>query len=535
MSQELTPTDDQETEWLRCLHSRRYFIHNYVKIYKAQPENEAGWIPFHLWPAQVGALRVMEQNQKSAHLKARQVGLTWLALAGYALHTMLFYYPATILIFSARDEDAQYLLDFRLKGMYNQLPRWLRVDKILKNDMHNWRLSNESYAKAFPANRGDSYTASVVIIDEAGLIPDLDQLMKATRPTVDGGGKMIMIGKANKEVPDHRFHSIYRSGRVEGAEWKSYFIPWYARPGRTPEWYEKEKATCLAETFALDELYENYPATDEEAMAPMQKTTRLPHALLEAVFEERLPVRLEHDLGIPGLIIYKEPQLGVEYVATSDTAEGLPNSDDSVTVISERLTGEEVAIFFGKIAPDIHAGYTYKLAQYYMGAGVMVERQNHGQAFILAFKQLVADNLHHDGLPKMFPKLLPGQDGREGWSSTASGKILMYDSYDELLREAAEAGLKIIHTRTAYDQLGQIQRTDLKAPPGKNDDLAVGMALSGRARLARTQNMNTFNIYRNQPNGTSTTPPGPAGTGTGRVLRPLSIGSRFGGRQNRPR
>src|SRR5689334_19512936 len=110
----LVPTDDPEIEWLRCQQSRRYFIHHYVKIYKAQPENEAGWIPFNLWPAQVGALRVMQEAQKSAHLKARQVGLTWLALAAYALHSMLFYSPATILIFSARDEDAQYLLDFRL-------------------------------------------------------------------------------------------------------------------------------------------------------------------------------------------------------------------------------------------------------------------------------------------------------------------------------------------------------------------------------------------------------------------------------------
>lgn len=489
----LAPTDDPQEEWTRCSLSRRYFIHNYVKIYKAQPENEAGWIPFYLWPAQRTALRLMEENLLTAYLKARQVGLTWEALA-YALHMLLFNYPATVLIFSQRDEDAQYLLDFRLKGMYRHLPRFLQVDGILKNDMHNWRLSNESYAKAFPANRGDSYTAGLVIIDEAGKIEDLDGLMQSTRPTIDGGGKMILVGKANKDVPDHRFHAIYRSGRVEGAAWKSYFIPWHARPGRDQAWYEREKAACLAETFALDSLHENYPATDEEALAPKQKTVRLPFALLEAVFEERQPIESGINLGIPGLVVYKEPQLGIEYVATSDTAEGLVNSDDSVTVVAERLTGEEVAIFFGKIPPDVHAAYTYKVCQYYLGGKAMVERQNHGIAFILAFRELVANNHQYEGLPAMIPKLLPGQDGRDGWSSNASGKILMYDSYDELLREAAAAGSKIIHTRLVYEQLSQIQATNLKAPEGRMDDLAVAKAMIGRARLANTKGFHSFTI-----------------------------------------
>ena len=163
------PDIDIATELLACRRSPMYFINRYVKILNV---NGDGWIPFELWKAQVKVLRAMDVDRSQlVILKSRQLGMTWLALA-YALWLMLFRAPAYILLFSMRDNEAVDLLS-RLSAMYKHLPAWLQADDVLTDAGHEFALSNESRAQAFPTSAGDSYTANLVIIDEADLVLDL--------------------------------------------------------------------------------------------------------------------------------------------------------------------------------------------------------------------------------------------------------------------------------------------------------------------------------------------------------------------------
>jgi hypothetical protein len=86
---------------------------------------------------------------------------------------MLFYPSATILLFSRRDEEATDMLKNKLRGMYDRLPEWLKVQHFETDNDHQWQWSNGSRCLAFPTTGGDSYTATLVIIDEADLVPDL--------------------------------------------------------------------------------------------------------------------------------------------------------------------------------------------------------------------------------------------------------------------------------------------------------------------------------------------------------------------------
>ncbi len=54
--------------------------------------------------------------------------------------------------------------------MYAKLPAWMRSAVVQDND-HEWQLSNGSVARAFPTSAGDSYTATLAIVDEADLVP----------------------------------------------------------------------------------------------------------------------------------------------------------------------------------------------------------------------------------------------------------------------------------------------------------------------------------------------------------------------------
>src|SRR5574339_598692 len=110
--------EDPKTEWLACREHFGYFVDKYCKIYDATIAN---WIPFELWPDQVMVAEEFVNNRLVVILKARQLGQTWLVLC-YILWLMLFHPIVTILLFSRRETEAIYLLDKRLKGIYQRLP-----------------------------------------------------------------------------------------------------------------------------------------------------------------------------------------------------------------------------------------------------------------------------------------------------------------------------------------------------------------------------------------------------------------------------
>jgi phage terminase large subunit-like protein len=247
----------------RARRSFAYFCNNFCRVLSGA--QDAAWVPFELWPEQAKVADIFQNERLVVVLKARQLGLTWLAVA-FGLWSMLFRPIATVLLFSRRDDEAIEIKG-RLAGMHAHLPEWMRQGIVKDND-HEIQFANGSRALAFPTNAGDSYTGTLAIVDEADLIPDLSRLMRSVKPTIDGGGKMILLSRPDKFEPDSPFKRIYLGARDGKTPWKAVFLPWHARPGRDTAWYSETQAEVLHRTHSLDEMAEQYPATDEEALAP---------------------------------------------------------------------------------------------------------------------------------------------------------------------------------------------------------------------------------------------------------------------------
>lgn len=462
-------TARQRIEWLKCTMDAAYFIDSYVQIYDAIAE---AWIPFHLWPSQIRPLRVMVEHQLSVHLKARQIGMTWLALAR-ALHKMVFNPIATVLLFSKRDDEAMELLQ-RLKDMHARLPRWLRARSITTDSAHEWELSLGSRALAFPTTAGDSYTASLVICDEFDLVQDQNRIMRSVKPTIDNGGQMILLSRADKDRPNTRFKQIYRAA-VEGINtWTAVFLPWSAHPGRDAAWYAAIREDILTSTGAEDELWEQYPETDGQALAARTLNKRLAPQWLEQCYRKAAPVvRVEIDKAvppgipaIPGLIIYRMPEPDREYCMGADPAEGLVGGDDSSLTVVDATTREEVARLDGKFEPKIiFPAHIDAVGQFYNRAPALVERNNHGHAVIGWLEQ------HSTIL------MQEGHDNKPGWLNSPAGKVMLYDDGASTIMH----GDCLLHDFGAYTQLGSIDRATLRAPEGEHDDKAdsVMLALKG--------------------------------------------------------
>lgn len=452
--------EDFRDEWLRCEANTAYFIHNYCRILDAVAHK---WIPFELWPAQYSTLKVLETNLLDIILKARQLGLTWLCLA-YFLHRMIFKPAQTVLLFSRREDEAIYLLKYRLKGMHRRLPEWMQ-EKATVDSQHEWNLENGSVAYAFPTTAGDSYTASLVLADEADLIPDLPALMNAVKPTIDAGGQMILLSRSNKDEPNSAFKQYYRAAKDGKNNWKAVFLPWHARPTRTIEWYKDQETDVLTRSGSPDDLWQQYPETDAEALAPKVISKRIPPQWLTANFVEYKGLKVQDAPTIPGLRIYVEPIAGLEYVVSCDPAEGNPTSDDSSCVVLDKMLGEEVATFSNKFEPTAFAQYVDMLGKYYNKAEVMIERNNHGHTVVAWMRE-------HSKL-----EVLKGQDGDYGWATSGKSKAQMYTTAAEAFRDSRTT----IHTFETYMQLASIDGSTLKAPKGSFDDRAVAYVLALQA------------------------------------------------------
>lgn len=461
---------EEQLEWLTCAEDPFYFVDRYCWIYDATARE---WVRFRLWTEQREVLDVLARERQVIILKARQLGMTWLCLA-WVLWNMLFRPAAVGLLFSKRDDEAMYLLsDERLRGMYARLPGWMRAASALTDSGHEWQLSNGSSARAFPTTAGDSYTASIALVDEADLTPDLGRLLRSVKPTIDGGGQLILLSRADKSRPNSEFKRLYRAAAAGGSPWCPVFLPWFVRPGRDAAWYAGQRQDVLERTGSEDDLHEQYPATAEEALSPRSLDKRVAPAFLQRCYEPRRAM-MSLTAGaptMPGLEVYALPVAGRRYVIGADPAEGNPTSDPSALTVLDVETGEECATLAVRVEPAVLAGYADALGGWFNQAGVMVERNNHGHAVLLWLRE-------HSGL-----RVLAGYDGRPGWLSNALGKTKLYDATTEVFRD----GATVLHSAETYYQLASVEAGTLRAPEGEHDDRAdsYALALVGRAGASR--------------------------------------------------
>ncbi len=485
-------TDDLiKATWLACSASPAFFLDRFGTIYDPM---RRGWMRFRLWPAQMRALEQLHAHRLTVILKARQLGMSWLAV-GFGLWQMLFRPAATVLFFSQRDDEAVNLLSFRLRGIYDRLPPPFRARTILRDNSHEFRLSNGSAGLAFPTTGGRSYTASLAIVDEADHTDDLDGLLNAVKPTIDAGGRLILLSTADKSRPESPFKRIYRAAVAGENDTVPIFLPWHAHPGRTAAWYAEQARDIRARTGGLDDLYQEYPAADLEALAPRAADKFFPAEWLKRAYA---PLKIEEPAlslskgyglkigaenlqssicNLQSVTVHVPPQPGHTYVIGADPAEGNPQTEESAAVVLDYANGEQAATLALQCDPEMFAGLLDRLAAAYSGAyggaqggaqgaaEILVERNNHGHAVILALRQLGA-------------WLLRGPDREIGWATTGAAKHVAFDLAAADIRE----GRLRLHDEATCWQLAGIDGATLAAPPGQHDDRAKACVLALAAR-----------------------------------------------------
>lgn len=284
------PSTDDSPEWNACAADVSYFTGEYVQIDEPQG-GDLTVVPFKLWPEQAVALLRLATERLLIILKARQLGITWLCCA-YALWLCLFKPGQVVLLFSKGAIEA-YELARRIRVIYFRLPLWMRErNALIKDNLSELQWANGSRVQSLAATRsaGRSFTASLVLMDEAAFMQWADELYTALKPTIDGGGQLFVVSTANGE--HGLFHKLWTDAEKHLNNFATLFLSWRARPGRDDEWRARVAAEALSSVMDLQE----YPGTAEEAFQNTGNERFLSSVLLwDACKDEDLPPLTKHD------------------------------------------------------------------------------------------------------------------------------------------------------------------------------------------------------------------------------------------------
>lgn len=247
-----------KAEFDYCRNDVVYWANNYCVIEdKDSPEII---IPFRGWEAQNQALRDFATFRLNLILKARQMGITWIALY-FCTHDLIFNIGHTVVALSKTEDDAKELVR-RMGVVLDNMP------EILKGGGLTWKMTATSIFitdgkltstfKAFPASpsAGRSFTGNILLLDEWAFQEAAEEIWTSAYPTINRptGGKVIGLSTIKKGT-------LFENLWIEENAFHKIFLSVFSDPRRTQEWYES-----TAKDLGV-KVKQEYPRTAEEALS----------------------------------------------------------------------------------------------------------------------------------------------------------------------------------------------------------------------------------------------------------------------------
>lgn len=237
-----------------------------TKIEVVLGPHETALEPFRLWDAPSGALSqrdvlsLMEQERLLVFLKARQLGLSWLA-CGFSAYQCATIPGYPVLALSRGQLEANELIR-RMSLLYHQHGDQKNLPALLTDNTGElvWDNGSRVISLAATKDAGRSFTAALVILDEWAFMKWPAETLKAVKPTIDAGGKLFIIASADGQGSN--YHQFWEQAKARQNGYKAIFLPWFARPDRDVEWRDRKLAESGGDISAI---LREYPANDIEA------------------------------------------------------------------------------------------------------------------------------------------------------------------------------------------------------------------------------------------------------------------------------
>ena len=194
---------------------------------------------FDLYPFQEKVLRLFQKYPDSIINKSRQLGISTLVSA-YSLWLMLFQRDNNVLVIATKQDTAKNMVT-KVRFAYDNLPNWMTTAaKAVNNNALSLALSNGSVIKAVSAagDAGRSEAVSLLIIDEAAFIDNIETIYTAAKMTLATGGGCIALSTPNGV--GNWFHKTYTDSQLQKNSFVPISLPWTVHPERDQAWRDKQ-------------------------------------------------------------------------------------------------------------------------------------------------------------------------------------------------------------------------------------------------------------------------------------------------------
>ena len=370
-------------EYIKCAKDPAYFMKKYCYI----QHPTRGRILFSLYPFQEKVLHLFRDNDYIITLKSRQLGISTLA-AAYSLWLMLFHKDKNVLALATTQATARNLVS-KTMFMYDQLPKWLRLPAVEKNKL-SLRLKNGSKitAKSSNADAARSEAVSLLLIDEAAFIDNIEETFTAAQQTLATGGQCMALSTPNGI--GNWFHLTWDKAESGENSFLPIKLPWTVHPERNQAWRDQQDSD-LGPRMAGQECDCDFLASGDTVFEPDDMLF-----YEETYLKEPLERR-----GVDGnLWIWEGVDYTKSYMVVADVARG-DSTDYSAFHIFDIESCTQVGEYKGKLSPKDFGNVLVGIASEFNDALLVVENANIGWATIEQILERQYGNLYYSSTSQM--------------------------------------------------------------------------------------------------------------------------------------
>jgi len=448
-------------EILKCGKDPSYFLTAYARI--SHPMH--GLILFDTYDFQDDLLDHFNDYRFNVILKARQLGISTIT-AGYIVWMMLFHRDKAILVMATKFATAGNLVK-KVKGIMKNVPDWLKIATIDVDNRTSFELSNGSSIKAASTSgdAGRSEALSLLVLDEAAHIENLEELWTGLYPTLSTGGRCIALSTPNGV--GNWFHKTCSDADAGTNNFNLTTLMWDVHPDRDEEWYKKETKNMSKRQIA-QELKCNFNTSGETVIDP-----ECMEWLLTQVKEPKYRTGFDRNFWI-----WEEYDPTCNYLMVVDVARG-DAADYSTFHIFKLETLEIIGEYQGKPTPDMYANMLNQVGREYGGCMLVVENNNIGYA--------VLDKLIDYGYPTLYYSIKSTHEYIEqhqaevinsavpGFTTSMKTRPLIVAKLEEFIRNKL---IKIYSSRTVNEMKTFIWKNGKpQAMKSYHDDLIMALAI----------------------------------------------------------
>ena len=365
-------------EYVKCASDPSHFMRKYCHIQHPQ----RGRVIFNLYPFQGKVLTLWKDNPYSIVLKSRQLGISTLA-AGYSLWLMTFHKDKNILCLSKTQETARNMVT-KVKFMYDNLPSWLKVPTEENNKL-SIRLNNGSQVKAKSSNSDSarSEAVSLLIIDEAAFIDNIEDTWASAQQTLATGGGAIVL--STPYGTGNWFHQTWVSAENAENDFLPIKLPWYVHPERDEAWRKRQDELLGDPRLASQECDCDFSTSGDIVFY---------NEWLEFILTTTIQEPVERRGVDQNYWVWEQPDYSRDYMVVADVARG-DGKDHSAFHVIDIATNIQVAEYKGQLPPKEFGYFLVGVASEYNQALLVVENANIGWATIDAVIERDYKNLYY--------------------------------------------------------------------------------------------------------------------------------------------